>query len=71
MGFSGKDTGDQIDYWVFKHRYTLYAFDLPPSFLDGDEFEIATPGLLAIELKFERLISSYTGKNIIRTGFSH
>lgn len=41
MGLINKDAGNEIDYWDFKYGYALYAFDLTPSLLGGDQFEMA------------------------------
>jgi hypothetical protein len=41
MGLVGKDTGNDIEYTYFKDSYALYAFDLKPSFLNGDKFDKA------------------------------
>lgn len=52
MGLVGKDAGNSIDYTQFKSGYTLYAFDLSPSLLDGDQFEMPKAGPLTLEFKF-------------------
>lgn len=36
----------------FALGYTLYAFDLSPSLVDGDQFELVKSGALRLELKF-------------------
>jgi hypothetical protein len=52
MGLVGKDAGNDIDYRHFKNGYTLYAFDLSPSLLDGDQFEMPKAGPVSLEFKF-------------------
>lgn len=52
MSLIGKDAGNGIDYRQFKNGYNLYAFDLSPSLLDGDQFEMARSGPMSVELKF-------------------
>jgi hypothetical protein len=52
MGLICKDVGNGMEYRHFKDGYSLYAFDLSPSLLDGDQFELAKSGPLSLELKF-------------------
>jgi hypothetical protein len=52
MGLVDKVAGNDIEYTHFKDGYALYAFDLSPSLLDGDQFKMSKPGLLSFELKF-------------------
>lgn len=45
---------NNISFYAFKQGYALYAlyaFDLIPSLLDGDYFEMAKTGPLSIELR--------------------
>ncbi len=55
LGMVGKDAGNGIDYKHFKNGYTLFAFDLSPSLLDGEQFELAKSGPVSIELKFSQV----------------
>ena len=57
LGLVGKDAGNGVSYSYFKRGYALYAFDLTPSLLDGDQFELAKSGPLSIELKFTSVTS--------------
>jgi hypothetical protein len=57
LGLVGKDAGNGVSYSYFKRGYALYAFDLTPSLLDGDQFELAKSGPLSIELKFASVTS--------------
>ena len=52
MGLIGRDAGIGLQYADFKHGNALYAFDLTPSLLDGEIFELAKSGVLSLELKF-------------------
>lgn len=45
LGLIVKDAGNDTDYKAFKHGY---EFDLTPSLLDGDQFEMAKTRPLAI-----------------------
>ncbi|XP_025116122.1 uncharacterized protein F54H12.2-like [Pomacea canaliculata] len=51
-GHTGRDSGNYIEYRDFALGYTLYAFDLSPSLVDGDQFELVKSGALRLELKF-------------------
>lgn len=53
---TSKGPGNPIGYYTFKHGYALYAFDLIPSLLDGDQIEMAKAGPLTIELTFFRVL---------------
>ncbi|KAK7108900.1 hypothetical protein V1264_016556 [Littorina saxatilis] len=46
------DVGNRIVYEDYPGGYTLYAFDLSPSMLDGDQIELVRGGGLRMELKF-------------------
>lgn len=46
--------GNDISYKYFKNGYSLYGFDLSPSLLDGDQFEMAKSGPVSIEFKFSK-----------------
>jgi hypothetical protein len=41
---------------AFQNGYTIYVFDLTPSLLDGDAFELVKTGSLRLELKFSRAL---------------
>lgn len=54
QGLASRDAGNNISFYAFKQGYALYAlyaFDLIPSLLDGDYFEMAKTGPLSIELR--------------------
>lgn len=55
MGLIGRNVGNAIEYRDYKYGYALYGFDLSPSLLDGDQFELAKSGPLTIELKFAKV----------------
>ena len=57
MGLIGRDAGNDLEYRHFKNGYALYAFDLSPSLLDGEQFEMAKSGPLSIEIKFSTVIA--------------
>lgn len=59
LGYIGKDAGNFTTYGEFRHGYTLYAFDLTPSLLDGNQFELEKSGPLAVELKFSTATSHH------------
>jgi hypothetical protein len=50
IGLIGKDAGNDREYRHFKNGYALYAFDLCPSLLDGDQLEMVKADPLSIEL---------------------
>ena len=47
-----KDVGNCIEYRDFLGGYALFAFDLSPSLLDGNQVELVKSGSLILELKF-------------------
>lgn len=53
-GLANKDAGNGIEIKDFSGGQTMYAFDLSPSLLDGDQFELVKSGALRLELKFRR-----------------
>jgi hypothetical protein len=55
MGPICKVVGNRTEYRHFKNGYSLYAFDLSPSLLDGDQFELAKSGPLPLELYFAQV----------------
>ena len=52
LGMASKDEGNYIEMRDFPYGYALYAFDLTPSILDGDQCELVRSGNLRLELKF-------------------
>ena len=48
-----KDDGNYLEYRDFPGGYALYAFDLSPSLLDGNQVELVKSGSLRLELKFK------------------
>ena len=52
-GLANQDAGNYIEYRDFELGYGLFAFDLTPSLLDGDQqFELVKSSALRLELKF-------------------
>lgn len=56
-GVANKDAGNYIEYRDFNLGYAMFVFDLTPSLLDGDQFELIRGGALRIELKLERALA--------------
>ena len=53
-----RDNGSAIDYRDFETGYGLFAFDLTPSLIDGDQqFELVKSGALRLELKFSQALA--------------
>ena len=52
-GSVNKDDGNYLEYRDFPGGYALYAFDLSPSLLDGNQVELVKSGSLRLELKFK------------------
>ena len=46
------DSGNYLEYRDFGDGYAIYAFDLTPSLLDGNQVELLKSGSLRLELKF-------------------
>lgn len=57
LGLANKDAGNGIDYGAYDRGWALYCFDLSPSLLDGNQFELLKSGSLSIELKFEQALT--------------
>ena len=56
-GLANRDSGSYIEYRDFDNGYALFAFDLSPSLLDGDQlFELVRSGALRLELKFSQAL---------------
>ena len=57
-GLTNRDNGSTIDYRDFETGYGLFAFDLTPSLIDGDQqFELVKSGALRLELKFSQALA--------------
>ena len=56
LGLASKNEGNYIEYRDFEAGYSIFAFDLSPSILDGDQCELVKSGNLRLELKFSRPI---------------
>ena len=56
-GLMNTDSGSYIEYRDFENGYGLFAFDLSPSLLDGDQFELVKSGALRLELKFSQALA--------------
>lgn len=57
-GLINRDNGSYIEYRDFNLGYGLFAFDLSPSLLDGDQqFELVKSGALRLELKFSEALT--------------
>ena len=57
-GLANKDVGSYIESRDFPLGYTLYAVDLTPSLLDGNDlFELVKSGALRLELKFAQALT--------------
>ena len=56
LGLASKNEGNYIEMRDFEAGYSLFAFDLSPSILDGDQCELVKSGNLRLELKFSRPI---------------
>ena len=52
LGTVNKNAGNGIQYGDYPQGYTLYGFDLSPSLLDGDQFELVKSGALCLEMHF-------------------
>jgi hypothetical protein len=52
LGYANKGDGCGLDREDFQSGFTVYTFDLTPSLLDGDAFELVKSGSLRVELKF-------------------
>lgn len=55
-GQANKDAGSYIEMRDFELGYALYSFDLSPSLIDGDQFELVKSGALRLELKFSEAL---------------
>ena len=57
MGLANKDEGNDLDISEYDGGNTLYAFDLSPSILDGNQIELIKSGSVRIELKFDQALT--------------
>lgn len=57
LGFGNKNEGNDLDISEFDGGNTIYAFDLSPSILDGNQVELVKSGSVRIELKFAKLLA--------------
>lgn len=58
LGLVHKDADNYISYDDFREGYALYGFDLSPSLVDGDQFEMVKNGALCLELTFSRALET-------------
>ena len=52
LGLNHKNEACDISYTDYASGYTLFGFDLSPSMLDGNQFELLKSGALRLEIKF-------------------
>ena len=57
LGLANKDEGNDLDISEYDGGNTLYAFDLSPSILDGNQIELIKSGSVRIELKFDQALT--------------
>jgi hypothetical protein len=57
LGLANRNADNDISYKQFKNGYTLFSFDLSPSLLDGEQFEMIRSGALSLELKFAQVLT--------------
>eukprot|EP00745_Piridium_sociabile_P016480 TRINITY_DN24483_c1_g2_i1.p1 TRINITY_DN24483_c1_g2~~TRINITY_DN24483_c1_g2_i1.p1 ORF type:complete len:437 (+),score=66.11 TRINITY_DN24483_c1_g2_i1:2267-3577(+) len=55
-GMVHRDAGNGISYGDYARGFTLFAFDLSPSLLDGNQFELVKTGALRLEMKFSEAL---------------
>ncbi|KAK7095801.1 hypothetical protein V1264_005166 [Littorina saxatilis] len=55
-GLANRDAGSYMELRDFELGYAIYSFDLSPSLLDGDQFELVKSGALRLELKFNQAL---------------
>ena len=56
LGLATKNEGNYIEYRDFDGGNALFAFDLSPSILDGNQCELIKSGNLRLELKFSEAL---------------
>ena len=57
LGLANKNEGNGLDISEYDGGNTLYAFDLSPSILDGNQVELIKSGSVRIELKFDKALT--------------
>lgn len=55
-GMVHRDVGNGISFRDYSRGFTLFGFDLSPSLLDGDQFELIKTGALRLEMKFAQAL---------------
>ena len=58
LGYCNRDADNDTSYEDFKEGTALFAFDLSPSLLDGDQFEMVKSGSLCLDLKFAQALNT-------------
>lgn len=58
LGLANRNADNDISYPQFKNGRTLFVFDLSPSLLDGDQFEMIRSGALSLEVKFSAALAA-------------
>ena len=56
LGLASKNEGNYLEYRDFEGGNAIFAFDLSPSILDGDQCELIKSGNLRLEMKFSKPI---------------
>ena len=54
LGLASKNEGNYLEYRDFEGGNAMFAFDLSPSILDGDQCELIKSGNLRLEIKFAK-----------------
>lgn len=57
LGIGNKNEGNDLEMTEFDGGYTLYAFDLSPSILDGNQIELVKSGSVRLEMKFDEALA--------------
>lgn len=57
LGLASKNAGNYLEYRDFAGGNAFFTFDLSPSILDGNQFELMRSGNLRLELKFNQALS--------------
>ena len=57
VGVTNKNAGNGIQYGDYSKGYTLFGFDLSPSLVDGNQFELIKSGALRLEIHFARAVN--------------
>ena len=56
LGIGNKNEGNDLEMTEFDGGNTLFAFDLSPSILDGNQIELVKSGSVRLELKFDEAL---------------